>query len=732
MDNLFFALWKRPGRKAERPEDFWLHPPASGFGRLLAAVAIIAVAACLTALQLVPVPQAVVEHLDPTGATLRAEGSAVVGSAPWSTLTMDAGGSLRALVGFVVLLGIAVVALRRAVSERGRFQLIAVVGLICAATAVVVGVHAVLDEKLLYGLYQPHHGVHLLGPLLNLNHLGCLMAIGSVVGIGLAAYPRQAAWARAGWLVVTAACGGIALYTVSRGATLALIAGSLVTVAILVTQRFTSDSPRHRRSFVTSSLPIAVVAACAVVLVVYSSAGLVEQKFSSTTLDEWNAPMSKFAAWKSATTLIGDSPWVGVGRGGFESSFTRVHPASGRTTFSHLENEYLQAVVDWGIPGAIVLGAACVWLAMIVLRRWREGPLAAAAIGGLVVVVVQSNVDFGVELLGIAAPVTVLAASLAYVPIRETTSSDAVRTRSLRVGHVLALLAGAALLLVNITTTLDEDHERLASGDVTVLDEALSRHPLDYYGYAVAAELAFRRGDPEGVRLLNHALRLNPTHGGLHRLAAQRLRRAEHLEQAAIEYEAALRFSPTLAPLLQEIVRELPPPLAVRAIPTDLAADALVTTTLAEAGRADVATAWLERVLQRHPDQARACELLIAHVREHDDDAAVHTVKARCPVALADATTLDALAVSLAQRQRYDALIVLLADAPAASGPSEHHLRAWMALCDAYRARHRWDEATSCLRALDASSAVTAALHAQVTTRIELIRRETQPSVGPP
>lgn len=47
MDNLFFALWKRPGRKAVRQEDFWLHPPPSGFGRLLAAVAIIGVAACL-------------------------------------------------------------------------------------------------------------------------------------------------------------------------------------------------------------------------------------------------------------------------------------------------------------------------------------------------------------------------------------------------------------------------------------------------------------------------------------------------------------------------------------------------------------------------------------------------------------------------------------------------------------------------------------------------------------
>jgi hypothetical protein len=47
MDNLFFALWKRPGRKAERQEDFWLDPPATGLGRLLAAVAIIGAAACL-------------------------------------------------------------------------------------------------------------------------------------------------------------------------------------------------------------------------------------------------------------------------------------------------------------------------------------------------------------------------------------------------------------------------------------------------------------------------------------------------------------------------------------------------------------------------------------------------------------------------------------------------------------------------------------------------------------
>ncbi|MBZ9919209.1 MULTISPECIES: hypothetical protein [unclassified Mesorhizobium] len=47
MDNLFFAIWKTPGRKAQRRQDFWLEPPPSGVRRLLAAVAIVAVAACL-------------------------------------------------------------------------------------------------------------------------------------------------------------------------------------------------------------------------------------------------------------------------------------------------------------------------------------------------------------------------------------------------------------------------------------------------------------------------------------------------------------------------------------------------------------------------------------------------------------------------------------------------------------------------------------------------------------
>src|SRR5262249_28493945 len=151
------------------------------------------------------------------------------------------------------------------------------------------------------------------------------------------------------------------------------------------------------------------VALCVLVVIVVTSAGTAAEQLANTSLQEIHEPKSKYAAWRSSTTLMEEAPWVGVGRGALEPAFTRVHPASAFVTFSHLENEYIQSVVEWGVPGALALAAAMSWLAIVAIRRWRDGPLAASALGGLAVVAVQSNVDFGVELLGLAVPITVVA-----------------------------------------------------------------------------------------------------------------------------------------------------------------------------------------------------------------------------------------------------------------------------------------------------------------------------------
>ncbi len=706
-----------------------LVPSQRQLKRVSPLIALIGAALFLTALQLVPLPSSLLHALS-EGATWRDDGAELAKVSPHQGITMDAAESLRALVALAIMLGIAVLALRTAVSERGRYKLIAAVACAIGVATIVTGLHTVFGATSLYGVIETKHHPHALGPLLNMNHLGCLAAIGAVVSIGLAAYSRQPSWTRALWFVNGAACGGLTVYTVSRGATLALVAGAFVTIAILVAQRFTRERT-GRVQFTTRSLPIAIVAMCVLVVIVYSTAGSVGQKLEATSFDELHSPTSKFGAWRSSLHIVQDAPWLGIGRGGFESYFTRLHPTSGQLVFSHVENEYLQAVLDWGIVGAIVLALAGAWLVLFVIRRWRDGPLSAAAIGGISVVLVQSTVDFGAEILGIAVPAILLVSTLAYVPLKEAAPADLRRVRALRVAHVIALLVGSVLLRTNVTKTVTEDHETLASlqtRDLAAVEsavlDAIERHPLDYYAYAVAAELAFRRNDANGVRLLNHAMRLNPSHGGLHRIAARRLRRAGHLQQAALEYAVALRFSSSPVALLEEIAKEIPLAQAPMAIPTDFSRPELVVTTLRSMNRNELANEWLARVVTRHPGDARACDLLARRAREHGDGRAAMIVATKCAGTVTDAGARMAIASVLSRDARPAEAIAMFGDIANASGSTDEKYAAWQALCEMHRHQKNLDAAADCLRTLQASPDLSPTLLHTITTLLGLIEEE--------
>ncbi len=700
------------------------------FDRPSPLVALIAIAGGMTALSLAPLPAAVVAYLNSTGAAFRDEGTALVGVSAWPGLTLDAPGSMRALAYFAILLGIAILALRIATSERGRYWIIAAVGALCGGVAATVWIHHVFGATSLYGFHElVYAGPHLLGPLLNLNHLACLMAVGTVLGLGLAAYPRQPAWARVGWLGSAGLCGSVTLASVSRGGTLALAAGAFVTLAMLLAQRFTGTEAHRRRrtGFLTGSLPLAIVGGCAVILVIYSSAGDVSRKFSVTSFDEVRHSKSKFAAWRSAATLIEESPWVGVGRGGFESAFTRVHPASGSLAFSHVENEYLQAAIDWGIPGTIVLALVSLWLAAVALRRWRDGPLAAATIGALVVVAVQSNVDFGVELLGVAVPITALAATVAYVPLREGQPRSLAFARGLRLGLVVVLIACAALLLSRATTAVDEDHVRIARRDVSFdeLRASIERHPLDYYGYTRMAELLTSRGDRRAIRMLNHALRLHPTHPGLHRIAARMLHRDGFVEQAALEYAAALRVSARPDKLIGEIVALFPAHLAARAIPTDIPDLDTVVRTLEDLQRPAIAVAWLGRLLELRGSHDRACELLYHRVLRTGDLEAVDLAGRKCTAITPDQETRAELGRILLREARYQDVIRLLEDVEGWTTRIDSKTTGWLTLCDAHLGTLNLNEAKRCLRRLDASGGVAHERTHEIVERLdEIARRE--------
>lgn len=706
------------------------------FQRPPALLGVIGLAAGLTALQLLPLPDLMLGQLAPIGSALRTDGAELVGVSPWNAITLDTPGTLGALAFFVILLGVAVLALRVSTSERGRYRVLATVTALCGIASLVVGAHALLGLDKVYGYYEPVHAKpSMLGPLLNGNHMGCLMAVGTVLAAGLAMYRRQPTWTRIAWIVVLCGCGAVTLFSLSRGAAVALIAGATVATCLLVAQHTLGrDSTRRRQAtFFTSSMPIGIVAACAVIVVLYASAGGVADQLSRTTLDEISEPRSKFAAWRSSTALIEESPWVGVGRGAFESAFTRVHPASAFSTFSHVENEYVQAVVDWGIPGAVALVVAALWFFWAALRCWRDGPLTAAALGAIVVVLLQSNVDFGVQLLGIAMPLTAIAATVSYVPLHEASGQRLAIARASRILHLLGLATLALLLLSDATTSVAEDHERLIEKRQPAYDEILEsieRHPVDYFGYALAARELMRDSDRRAIRVLNHALTLHPSHPGLHLMAANLLYEAGHVEQATIEYAAALYASPNRSEVIGEILKRFPPELAARAIPAQDPRLPELVKLLEEHGRASVAADWLRRVIQLKPDRPAPCDALFDLAVRHVDVEITRIALRECQHFPPAAQTRLELARVLMTKAAYPEILGLLDDVESWRGRITEKRTAWLLICDVHIATAKRDEAKRCLRRLDAAGLVPNELASEITSRLEKANAVGTPPAG--
>ncbi|HSN27819.1 MAG TPA: O-antigen ligase family protein [Kofleriaceae bacterium] len=690
---------------------------------------LLAIAIALCTLQIIPLPHAILDVVTPTTSALRDDGAMLLDTDPWNAVTVDVHATLRALLFFVILFGAAFAGLRIAVSERARYMLQIAVAGTCGLAALVVGVHLLVGATSLYGLYEPQQAhPAVLGPLLNTNHLGCLMAVGTVLSLGLAMFRRQSSLVRATWFVCAAACAGVTAASESRGAMVALVSGAIVTLGIRLGQRFVRSGGRtgSRASFVTSSLPIALVAVCAVVVIVYASAGGVTDRFSRTTLDEVNAPTSRFVIWRDATKLIGESPWLGVGRNAMEATLTRVHPSSSFATFAFVENEYLQAVVDWGIPGALAICAGVLWFASVALRRWKDGPLVAGAIGAVTVALVQSTFDFGLELLGVALPVTLVACTISYVPLREASGRMLAVARGGRVFLVALLAAAAVLLWLPATETVYEDHLALAKRQQVSLDEArdlIQRHPLDYYGYARAAEALAKVGSRESIPLLNHALRLHPTHSGLHLLAARMLLSSGHAEQATIEYAAALRGASRPLPIVSEIVASLAMDDAARAIASDDDAyrtDEMVQDLVSMRHR-NVAIAVLEETLGRSYS-AHNCEQLFQLALDTKQSDAVTTATKLCP----DYEPTRLMRTQLAQlalaRKDYDTVLHVLPGVETWDGRIDQKAIAWMMRCDAIAGQQKWDEATQCLHRLEAAGILDQGRLGEVTRRLQQIK----------
>ncbi|HET6612042.1 MAG TPA: O-antigen ligase family protein, partial [Kofleriaceae bacterium] len=577
---------------------------------------------------------------------------------------------------------------------RGGLRLLATVvagagGLI----AIIALGHEVVGATTVFGIYQPLTAEHmpLVSPFINPNHLAGLMVLSVPVALALAA--ASPGRLRALWIGLVALGSVVCLLSASRGGVVALAAGVLACAVLLALGRRRSRH-RDKRAPASTRVAILVTIASALVLGLGLTGKAAWDQLAATDEAEILAQEGKLAMWKEAAAMIGDYPWVGTGRGGFEAAFS-ARLSRGDKVYSHVENEPLQAIIDWGIPGALIL-LVLLWITMRdAAGRWRGDPLDVGLVCGLGALFAHNLVDFSFAMPGVAMPALVAAAalcrgSLTAVPRIEARRAKRARMALCAAGGIVLILAASPWSRSARAENADLAARGYADPDAALAaaEDILARHPADHVAAGHVAEALFALRDPRAVAVINRALALNPGHPGLHLVAARMLFASQDPDQALIQYRLAIGHGDRQAAraIIGEVLARFPDPeAAARAFPTDEWWVATVRGILVSAHRTATAIAYLRRATTDDPAQAEAW-VLLSRLALRDGDTASAIAAGRQAVAIqdeGDGRAALALTAAYLAAKNPTAAVAVATDALDGPATGRPRIRLMLALADA-------------------------------------------------
>lgn len=274
--------------------------------------------------------------------------------------------------------------------------------------------------------------------------------------------------------------------------------------------------------------------------------------------------------WPACVGAVADAPWTGTGRGVFEHVADRYNFPAGNgpvrfgRRFSSAHSQYLEVLVETGVPGLLLFLAALGSGFAAAARGGAEGDdgLRLGALLGLSALALQGIGEPLLATPGVALPALVVAGTVLAPPGRRVPRRRA--GISIRLA-AWGVLAGVYYLAV-IAPWLGDRHYgrmlRAADGDTfrTELSRALRSNPLQPYYYSRAVETildAVPRLEPASYRTCYDyaakAVRLNPLDRRLLLLRAEVDRRAFQevfrdaatLEETLVAYDAAVAAAPT-------------------------------------------------------------------------------------------------------------------------------------------------------------------------------------------
>ncbi len=531
-------------------QDHTLHVP------LLAVP--LAAGAVLCLVQLLPLPTGWLEVVSPEAAALREFALVPLGLSSARPVSLDPPATWRALAAYLAYTLALVAAVEVCRSGRSRRRLLATLSLTGAGVSLIGWVHALLGLTALFGVraytYAQPPLVTTFG---NPNHLAGFLGLCSTVALGLALTSERRL---RGVLFAAAALisgGGVFLSLSRAGILFFLLGQGLLSVWVLRERRGSRRREQGAPARSRGALVLLVLGATVAVGGYVAWEKLVAEASSADSVEELRH--SKLNLWPMMADAARAFPVLGMGRGAFESAFTRYQTEPNPNTLTHPENAVLQLGAEFGVPGLVVLGLM-LWGFLRLVRRERLGRLEVAVLSGVAALGLHNLFDFSLELSACAVAVWVALAVVARPEERESTAPSLMAwrlspTKGMGIAAVLALLAGIALVpgrhtiaeaeaelveLVRARAPLDQVRARA----LVLID----RHPADYLLYGLAGSAYATGGKAtagEALAFVNRALYLRPMDAASHRIAARALLASGRRSQAFLEYRLAYESGDT-------------------------------------------------------------------------------------------------------------------------------------------------------------------------------------------
>lgn len=417
--------------------------------------------------------------------------------------------------------------------------------------AVVSLLHPAFGLERVLGVYRPYvpHGPRHTAPLLNANHLGGYVTIGTCLVTGILFSPRPAIPKQIA-AVIGVVLVGVQVFIASRGALGSMVVGILATAGL-----WRSTRSRVSTSAWTGGLAVLGLVAAGAMF------GLAAGEGAWTEIA--SKDLSKLDLFRHALKLCREHGTWGIGRGAFESVFPKERAGVGNIVFTHPENVGVQWLTEWGVPVSVLALGAIAW-ALRPRSAMSRSHIPFGAWGALVALTLHNLVDFSSEVPGVMVALALCAATVTAGVGSEPHRGSGWAKRPTPVGIGLAMAAtGVALwaflgrdgelfneqhaMQKRVTATADQDLASMLAKDREGFHDAarvaMLHHPAEPYFPFLGAYRAAIAKDESPIPWASRALERSPTYGRAHLMLARALFRVSP-SQARLEYRLAFEQDP--------------------------------------------------------------------------------------------------------------------------------------------------------------------------------------------